>query len=165
MTVNLSVPKAKLRELQAKVPLLAGSVLNVSCEEVLVRKLKDKVTSGGHWFTGDLHDSIGVRDLGTTALGAEVEVGAIDSKYAWFIEKGSGPRGLSSKEIAQLPAYAASKNNADPRVAPVMAAMIQKTIETKGTQAYPFIVPTFDANAGALLRTFTTRLKTALALN
>lgn len=133
-------------------PRSVSKAMYTSGQRFLVKEAKQRLRKGKNIFRGELSQKVAVKRTfaagGGSGRGAAVELlfGAIGVPYGMDVEKGSGPRKVSSSEFQKLVDYAQKKMGASPDGAARLAQAIKQTIEEVGTKPYPFIETTWKSN-------------------
>ena len=149
---------ATLRKLIKTEPVLAAKAMFATAHSVLVPAMRRTLKTNGNVFEGTLMQRVGVRTNATKAI-PSVEVGALGVPYGLAIEKGQ-PAG-TSQDLGKLVRYARIKLGANNPES--VGKRLQTGIESSGTKAYPFIMPSFKKNKKIISADFASRFKTMLA--
>lgn len=147
----------KFEALSAKSPTVVLQVLFTSAEAILIPAIKKRLRIEDRIFEGQLFSRISARTLSRKKLEPSIKVGTIGVPYGLNIEKGSPPSILSADEIKKVVKWSKLKFAGD-------AIIILRTLRTIGAKAHPFLLPTFDATKGALIKDFKERVGIKLGI-
>jgi hypothetical protein len=149
--------EARIKKLSQSMPQITAEAMHASALAILVPLMRQKLIDNKNVFTGELLARTSAR--AGIADNPYVEVGSFDQPYGVNIEKGSPPHSPDLKKIVR---WVQKKMGLTGVSAGLVANQIMKHIESQGTKAYPYVVPTFEANQDRFVRDVVERLKREL---
>jgi hypothetical protein len=153
ITLDLTKPTKALDLKIKSYPSIIAQSLFTSALNILVPEMRKNLKKNNNIFDGTLFQRIGVV-AGAGAGTVWVDVGSIGVPYGLNIEKGQPP-GLD-QDLNKLIRYAKLKLGS--KTPQLTGAKLKKSIEAKGTPAYPFALPAFKAREKDLVNDFIGRI-------
>lgn len=161
VSLDLSQAQRNIQQLKFDLPKAVTRTLASSVRRILVPNIKRQIRKNKSIFRRFLINSLEVEIVSFN----EPEVRVVSYvPHAVDVEKGSPPRFVSKAEKATLIKYIKQKNKVknDRDIFAMLTAII-KTIQSEGTKAHPYMVPSFEASKDQLRNDIVERLKKRLA--
>lgn len=156
---DVSRPKMKLSKLKRGFPSIVSTIMRTSAIHILIPEIRNTLKRQHNIFTGELHSRMNAK-AGTDNHQPFIDVGAIGVPYGLNVEKGAPPH---KPDLGRLQEYVRKKMGISGTQGGLVALAISKSIQDKGSKAYPHIMPTWNANAGRFKADFVGRLKARIA--